>query len=105
MRELFAEWGPAISFVGPTLVGWLWWSVRQKFCQKEEHAALAGRVAKLEQNMPEEGTMLELRLGIQEVRGEFRALDARMAGLQDSISAIRNNIDMLMEHHLDGGRP
>lgn len=104
MKSFFAEWGPAINFVGPTLVGWLWWSVRQKFCQKEEHAALAGRVAKLEQNMPDEGTMLALQLGIQEMRGEFRAFDARMEGLQDSVGAIRTNLDMLMQHHLDGGR-
>lgn len=104
MKELFTEWGSAINLVGPTLVGWLWWSVRQKFCQKDEHAALAGRVFRLEQNMPDEGTMLELRLSMQEMRGEFRTLDARIEGLQDSSSAIRTNLDMLLQHHLDGGK-
>ena len=104
ITKVLAEWGPVIGLVWPPLVGWLWWSIRQKFVQKEDLSPLVERVTLLEQSVPDEGTLLDLRLGMQEMRGELRTVDARLEGVQGAIAAIRNNLDMLMQHHIDGGK-
>ncbi|MEG2140816.1 MAG: DUF2730 family protein [Bilophila sp.] len=104
LQELVSDWGAALNWLVPLLCGWIWWSARQKFVLKDEQAALARRVSELEnavKDIPDEATMLELRLSLQEMRGEFKAFNAKLEGLQTNVAAVRTNIDMLMQHHLD----
>lgn len=108
MREFLFEWVPVIGLVGPLLVGWLWWSVRKAFTPKDEHAHLVARVAQVEANLedvPDNTTMLKIQLSLEELRGNMRAQDTKIDGVAAQMGALNHNVAMLLQHHLDGGKP
>lgn len=103
--ELLNDWNFILTYIGPPLCGWIWWSARQRFAVKEDVAALSERVQKVEiklAEVPDGDTMLKIQLALQELRGDMKAQDAKLDGVVSSVDALKNNTDMLLQHHLRG---
>ncbi len=105
--DLINEYAALIGLVAPPLCGWIWWSARKSFAGKSEMAAMRAaqsailtRLETLEANMPDNETMLSIRLSLQEMRGDMKATDAKLDGMKTSMEALNNNVAMLMQHHL-----
>lgn len=105
--DLLNEYSSLIGLVAPPLCGWIWWSARKSFAGKGElaavqaaNAAILARLEALEANMPDNETMLSIRLSLQELRGDMKATDAKLDGMKTSIEALSSNTIMLMQHHL-----
>lgn len=105
--DLINEYASLIGLVAPPLCGWIWWSAKKSFAGKSEvaavrtaQAAILARLETLEANMPDNETMLSIRLSLQELRGDMKATDAKLDGMKTSMEALSNNVAMLMQHHL-----
>lgn len=103
LATLLSDWVSVVSYVGPPLCGWVWWSARQKFALKDVVEALSSRTAVLEltiKDVPDGQTMLRIQLALEELRGDMKAQDAKMDGVLSSVDALKNNTEMLIQHHL-----
>ena len=77
---------------------------RERAADREAREGIAGRVGALERRMetvPDAKDMHAIQLSLGELRGDVKSLDARMEGLEASISGLENQIAMLVQHHLE----
>lgn len=74
---------------------------------KEEQETISGRLEELERRMetvPDAQTMHKIELSLTELRGDMKAICSRMDGMETSIVGLKNEISMLLEHHLENSR-
>ena len=108
------RWWPLLSIAATLACGWCLWQLSRRFVSREEHEAileaqdtLESRVEKLERRMetaPDNETMLSIQLSLAELRGGVKTLDSRMDGMENSMTGLKNEISMLIEHHLENSR-
>lgn len=105
--DLINTYAPLIGLVAPPLCGWVWWSAKKSFAAKGDVedvrtkcSAILARLEAVEDTMPDNETMLSIRLSLQEMRGDMKATDAKLDGMKTSIEALSSNTAMLMQHHL-----
>lgn len=108
------RWWPLLSIAATLVCGWCLWQLSRRFVSREEHAAvleaqnaLSRRVDTLEKRMetvPDNETMHKIELSLTELRGDMKAVCSRMDGMETSIMGLKNEISMLLEHHLENSR-
>lgn len=108
------RWWPLLSIAATLACGWCLWQLSRRFVSREEHDAileaqdtLESRVEKLERRMetvPDAETMHKIELSLMELRGDMKAVCGRMDGMETSITGLKNEISMLLEHHLENSR-
>ncbi len=107
------RWWPILSIAATILCGWCLWELSRRFVSKEDHAeileaqeALEGRVENLEkrlESVPDARAMHAIELSLSELRGDMKAMCGRMDGMENAITSLKNEISMLLEHHLGNG--
>lgn len=109
--DLINEYASLIGLVAPPLCGWIWWSAKKSFAGKNEvtamqtaQTAILARLESLEANVPDNQTMHKIELSLTELRGDMKAVCGRMDGMETSIVGLKNEISMLLEHHLENSR-
>ena len=103
LMEIANDWLPVLTYVGPPLCGWIWWSANQRFAKHEDVSALSSRLASVEaglKELPDAATMHKVELALEEIRGDMRAQRARMDGMDTHLCAINNNVEMLVQNHM-----
>lgn len=108
------RWWPLLSIAATLVCGWCLWQLSRRFVSREEHeavmeaqSALTRRVDDLEKRMetvPDAATMHKIELSLTELRGDMKAVCSRMDGVETSIAGLKNEISMLLEHHLENSR-
>ena len=108
------RWWPLLSIAATLACGWCLWQLSRRFVSREEHEAileaqdtLESRVEKLERRMetvPDNETMHKIALSLSELRGDMKEMRGRMDGMETSMLGLKNEISMLIEHHLESGR-
>lgn len=108
------RWWPLLSIAATLVCGWCLWQLSRRFVSREEHSAvleaqsvLSRRVDTLEKRMetvPDNETMHKIELSLTELRGDMKAVCSRMDGMETSITGLKNEISMLLEHHLENSR-
>lgn len=114
LLEEINRWWPLLSIAATMVCGWCLWQLSRRFVTREEYIAnleaqesLICRVEKLEQhmeNVPSNETLHKIELSLTELRGDMKALCSRMDGMENSITRLKNEISMLLEHQLDTNR-
>ena len=56
------------------------------------------------ETVPDGKTMLGIQLLLKEQRGDMKALEARLEGIESGMVGLKNQIDMLIQHHLEGSK-
>lgn len=118
----FNRWLPLLSGLAALLWPFVLYHLSGRFVGKADFEALlaargteraadraareeiAGRIDALERRMetvPDARDMHAIQLSLEELRGDVKSLDARMEGLETSISGLENQIAMLVQHHLE----
>ena len=103
LMEIANDWLPVLTYVGPPLCGWIWWSANQRFAKHEDVSALSSRLASVEaglKELPDAATMHKVELALEEIRGDMRAQRARMDGMDTHLCAINNNVEILVQNHM-----
>lgn len=108
------RWWPLLSIAATLVCGWCLWQLSRRFVSREEHSAvleaqsaLSRRVDTLEKRMetvPDNKTMHKIELSLTELRGDMKAVCSRMDGMETSLMGLKNEISMLLEHHLENSR-
>lgn len=101
--EIVNDWLPTLTYIGPPLCGWIWWSANQRFAKREDISALHSRLASVEtklDDLPDAATMHKVELALEEIRGDMRAQRARMDGMDTHLCAINTNVEMLVQNHM-----
>ena len=108
------RWRPVLSILATLACGWCLYQLSRRFVSKDEHNAvkaeqesIAGRLDVLERRMetvPDGKTMLGIQLLLKEQRGDMKALEARLEGIESGMVGLKNQIDMLIQHHLEGSK-
>lgn len=117
MTDILTEldrWWPVLGIFATVFYGWGLYHLSRRFATQEEFGTmeaeqkvLSGRLDDLERRMetvPDSETMHKIALSLAELRGDMRGLSGRMDGMETSLSGLKNEIGMLIEHHLEGGR-
>ena len=110
MTDILTEldrWWPVLGILATLVYGWGVYHLSRRFATKYEHDGLAGRVDDLERRMetvPDGKTMLGIQLLLKEQRGDMKALEARLEGIESGMVGLKNQIDMLIQHHLEGSK-
>lgn len=117
MNELLTEldrWWPVLGVLATVFYGWGIYHLSRRFATKEEYAAvkteqesMSGRLDELERRMetvPDAGTMHRILLSLEELRGDMKSLGTRMDGMETSISGMKNQINILVQHHLENSK-
>ncbi len=101
------RWWPVLGVIATLFYGWGIYHLSRRFVTKEEYEAvrteqenMSGRLESLERRMetvPDSETMHRIALSLAEVRN-------RMDGMDTSIGGIKEQINMLVQHHLDQER-
>ena len=117
MTDILTEldrWWPVLGILATLVYGWGVYHLSRRFATKYEHdglagcvSGLAGRVDDLERRMetvPDGKTMLGIQLLLKEQRGDMKALEARLEGIESGMGGLKNQIDMLIQHHLEGSK-
>lgn len=116
LKTLYQVW-PVLTVIAALVAGWGMWVLSQRFVPRAEHSAvklgidaLSVRVANLEsgvaelegcvRKMPDADTMVKIQLGLEAQRGDMKALRAEINGVHTAVDALKNNTDMLVQHHL-----
>ena len=108
------RWWPVLGVIATLFYGWGIYHLSPRFVTKEEYEAvrteqesMSGRLESLERRMetvPDSETMHRIALSLAEVRGDMKAVRNRMDGMDTSIGGIKEQINMLVQHHLDQER-
>ena len=108
------RWWPVLSIIATLACGWCLYQLSRRFVSKDEHEALhgtvrglGGRVDVLERRMetvPDAGTMHAIQLSLEELRGDMKAIGTRMDGMETSISGMKGQIKILVQHHLENSK-
>lgn len=98
------------SVLATLAAGFCLYHLNKRFASKDDHAVLrstqnnhAERIGLLERRvemMPDSETMHKIQLSIQEIRGDFKAQQAQMSGISDSIEVMRQSVDRLVHVHM-----
>ena len=68
---------------------------------------MSARLELLERRMetvPDAKTLHKIDLSLMELRGDMKEVRGRMDGMETSLAGLKNEITMLVEHHLEGAR-
>lgn len=108
------RWWPVLGVFATAFYGWGLYHLSARFATKgdvetmiEEQEAIVSRLDDLERRMetvPDSETMHKIALSLAELRGDMRGLSGRMDGMETSLAGLKNEIGMLIEHHLEGAR-
>ena len=108
MTDILTEldrWWPVLGILATLVYGWGVYHLSRRFAGCV--SGLAGRVDDLERRMetvPDGKTMLGIQLLLKEQRGDMKALEARLEGIESGMVGLKNQIDMLIQHHLEGSK-
>jgi hypothetical protein len=94
--------------------GYFLYHLRRHFVSRSEHEAHCAehdaladehgrRLDALERHMetvPKKDDLLRLQLSIEELRGEYKALNAKMDGISDTLSIMQRSIELLVQSHM-----
>ncbi len=108
------RWWPVLGILATVFYGWGIYHLSRRFATreefrtiKEEQETISGRLEELERRMetvPDAQTMHKIELSLTELRGDMKAICSRMDGMETSIVGLKNEISMLLEHHLENSR-
>ena len=114
MTDILTEldrWWPVLGILATLFYGWGIYHLSQRFASKKElesvrteQESMSGRLEKLEKRMetvPDAETMHKIALSLAEVRGDLKSVRERMGGVETAISGIREQVNMLVQHHLE----
>ena len=117
MTDILTEldrWWPVLGILATVFYGWGIYHLSRRFATreefrtiKEEQETISGRLEELERRMetvPDAQTMHKIELSLTELRGDMKAICSRMDGMETSIVGLKNEISMLLEHHLENSR-
>ena len=117
MTDLLTEldrWWPVLGILATVFYGWGIYHLSRSFATKEEYRAvrteqesISGRLGKLEKRMetvPDANMMHAIELSLTELRGDVKEIRGRMDGMETSISGMKNQINILVQHHLENSR-
>ncbi len=117
MTDLLLEldrWWPVLGIAATVFYGWGIYHLSRRFVTKEEYEnakteqdAIAERLELLERRMetvPDGETMHKIALSLAEVRGDMKAVRNRMDGMETAIAGIKEQVNMLVQHHLENSR-
>lgn len=117
MTDILTEldrWWPVLGMLATVFYGWGIYHLSRRFATreefrtiKEEQETISGRLEELERRMetvPDAQTMHKIELSLTELRGDMKAICSRMDGMETSIVGLKNEISMLLEHHLENSR-
>lgn len=117
MNELLTEldrWWPVLGVLATVFYGWGIYHLSRRFATKEEYAAvkteqesMSGRLDELERRMetvPDAKTLHKIALSLMELRGDMKEVRGRMDGMETSISGMKNQINILVQHHLENSK-
>ena len=108
------RWLPFLGGIATLLWPFILFQLSKRFVGKAEYESMktaqgevVARLEELERRMetvPDGKTMHVIQLSLEEMRGDVKALDASMDGIETSISGLREQISMLVQHHLENSR-
>ncbi|PWL61188.1 MAG: hypothetical protein DBY37_07215 [Desulfovibrionaceae bacterium] len=117
MTDILTEldrWWPVLGILATVFYGWGIYHLSRRFATREEFRTvkaeqeeISGRLDELERRMetvPDSETMHKIQLSLMELRGDMKAVCGRMDGMETSIVGLKNEIAMLIDHHLEGSR-
>ena len=117
MTDILTEldrWWPVLGILATDFYGWGIYHLSRRFATREEFRTvkaeqeeISGRLDELERRMetvPDSETMHKIQLSLMELRGDMKAVCGRMDGMEMSIVGLKNEISMLLEHHLENSR-
>ncbi len=117
MTDILTEldrWWPVLGIFATAFYGWGLYHLSARFATKKEYETImaeqetiVGRLDELERRMetvPDSETMHKIQLSLMELRGDMKAVCGRMDGMETSIVGLKNEIAMLIDHHLEGSR-
>ena len=117
MTDILTEldrWWPVLGILATVFYGWGIYHLSRRFATreefrtiKEEQETISGRLEELErriETVPDAQTMHKIELSLTELRGDMKAICSRMDGMETSIVGLKNEISMLLEHHLENSR-
>ena len=117
MADILTEldrWWPVLGILATAFYGWGIYHLSRRFATREEYEAvrteqenMSGRLGELEKRMetaPDARTMHAIELSLTELRGDMKEICGRMDGMETSISGMKNQINMLVQHHLENSR-
>ena len=117
MTDLLTEldrWWPVLGILATVFYGWGIYHLSRRFATREEFRAvkteqedMSTRLELLErrmETMPDNKTMHKIELSLTELRGDVKEIRGRMDGMETSITGLKNDISMLLEHHLENSR-
>lgn len=117
MTDILTEldrWWPVLGILATVFYGWGIYHLSRRFATREEFRTvkaeqeeISGRLDELERRMetvPDSETMHKIQLSLMELRGDMKAVCGRMDGMETSIVSLKNEIAMLIDHHLEGSR-
>lgn len=117
MTDILTEldrWWSVLGIFATAFYGWGIYHLSGRFATKKEYEAvkteqetISGRLEELERRMetvPDSETMHKIQLSLMELRGDMKAVCSRMDGMETSIVGLKNEISMLLEHHLENSR-
>ena len=117
MTDLLTEldrWWPVLGILATVFYGWGIYHLSRRFATREEYRAvrteqenISGRLGKLEKRMetvPDANMMHAIELSLTELRGDVKEIRGRMDGMETSISGMKNQINILVQHHLENSR-
>ncbi|MEG6550419.1 DUF2730 family protein [Desulfocurvibacter africanus] len=82
------------------------WVVREILALRKDHNALEGRVCRNEQRLdelPDDKAVHQLALSIEALRGDVRAIDAKIGGLEAVIGKLDRILERQETYLLNGG--
>lgn len=56
------------------------------------------------ETVPDGKTLHNIQLSLEELRGDMKAIGAHMDGVETSVAGLKNEIAMLVQHHLENSR-
>lgn len=108
------RWWPVLGILATLFYGWGIYHLSRRFATKEEFSGvkseqtdMSERLELLERRMetvPDTVTMHRIALSLSELRGDMKEMRGRMDGVETSISGIKNQINLLVQHHLENSR-
>lgn len=108
------RWWPVLGILATLFYGWGIYHLSRRFATREEfrtvraeQETMSGRLDELERRMetvPDSETMHTIQLSLAELRGDMKVVCSRMDGMETSITGLKNEISMLLEHHLENSR-
>lgn len=108
------RWWPVFSIIATLACGWCLYQLSRRFVSKGEHEVvkaeqeiISERLDVLERRMetvPDGKTLHNIQLSLEELRGDMKAIGAHMDGVETSVAGLKNEISMLVQHHLENSR-